>query len=102
MPNPMSSSRAAAPPARLAPAPSHSIGRLARATRSANSSIAASDGASGEASGSEKQSSSAGRGIAVRCTSIGTSTLTGPIGGVSASTAARVSTPKVWSAERMR
>ncbi len=44
----------------------------------------------------------AGRSIGVRCRSIGTSTLTGPVGAVSASTAARVSTPIACCAERMR
>ena len=70
--------------------------------RAASSSSSASDGVRGGGSGKTKLSKIAGRSTGVRCRSIGTSTLTGPVGGVSASTAARVSTPIACCAERMR
>ncbi len=70
--------------------------------RAASSSSSVSDGVRGGGSGNTKLSKIAGRSIGVRCRSIGTSTLTGPVGGVSASTAARVSTPMACCAERMR
>ena len=92
----------ASAPAALAPLPSQSMGRLARARISAASSIAASAGTSAGGMGSTSVSSCAGRGMAVRWMSIGISTETGPIGGVSARAAARVSTPNASCAERMR
>ena len=102
MPKPISSSFAAALPACLAPLPSHSIGRFAAITRAASSSSSASVGTRGAGSGSTKLSSIAGRSIFARCRSIGTSTLTGPIGALSASIAAWVSMPSAFCAERMR
>ena len=59
-------------------------------------------GRRGGGSGSTNVSSIAGRSIGVRWMSIGTSTLTGPVGAVSATTAAAVSTPSACGAERTR
>ena len=102
MVKPRSSSLCTAAPARRAPEPSHSIGRFAAMMRAASSSSSASEGVRGGGSGSTKLSKIAGRSTGVRCRSIGTSTLTGPVGGDSASTAARVNTPIACCAERMR
>ena len=101
-PKPSAISCATSAPAALAPLPSQSIGRFARARISAASSSAASEGGSGGGTGSTSVSSAAGRGISTRCRSIGISTETGPIGGVSASVAARTSVPKASAALRTR
>ena len=85
-----------------APDPIHSIGRFAAFTRAASSFISISDGVRPGGIGSTKLSSIAGRSIFTRCRSIGTSTLTGPVGAVSASVAARVRMPRACCAERMR
>ena len=97
---PRSSSLRISAPAWRAPDPTHIIGRRARATRAASSSSSAAAGARGAGSGRVKLSSRAGRVIGTRCRSIGISTLTGPMGGVSACVTAVVSTPIVCSAAR--
>ena len=92
-PKPSAIKRATAAPAPFAPLPSQSMGRFAVARIAAASSSAASLGGSGGGTGSTNVSSEAGRGMTARCRSMGISTETGPIGGVSASVAARTSTP---------